>query len=155
MITRPIPRIILHSKENPKTINQLIQHLPQSAIRHYQRLDSAQKLTYIRNGSVGKGMFAGEHINRNTIIIEYIGEVISREEELERTKNYEGNGWEHRYFLSMNENTTIDATMFGNDSRFINHGCYPNANYFTYLTFLTFTKWKHVTQSLMKTLLRT
>jgi len=59
-------------------------------------------------------------------VIEYVGEVVDGLEFEARTQKYAKDGHEHHYFMMLNNDRIIDATMYGNDSRFINHSCDPN-----------------------------
>lgn len=74
--------------------------------------------------SKGKGLFAMEDIPAKRFIIEYIGEVIDNVEFEHRFKANQGNNF---YFFALSSNMYIDATIFGNESRFINSSCDPNA----------------------------
>lgn len=75
-------------------------------------------------GGAGNGLFAGEDIRAGSLIVEYVGEVIDTEEYRERT---EGSGDHHRAFmLQVEAGTYIDSTLYGNQSRFINHSCDAN-----------------------------
>lgn len=78
----------------------------------------------------GLGVFAEDRIPQGTIVMEYVGEVLRRAvaEDRIRTRCESRN-----YMLEVRENyanmvlhTYIDATHFGNESRFVNHSCDPN-----------------------------
>jgi histone-lysine N-methyltransferase SETD2 len=62
-----------------------------------------------------------------TFILEYVGEVLQYEEFVERTVEYEKKDQKHFYFMALNTDEIIDASLKGNNSRFINHCCDPNA----------------------------
>ncbi|RWR95661.1 SET domain-containing protein [Cinnamomum micranthum f. kanehirae] len=92
------------------------------------------KLEVFKTEKKGWGVRAGEAIPRGTFICEYVGEVLSDQEANNR---YENEGCSYLYDISahiedmngMNEGTVpyvIDATHYGNVSRFINHSCSPN-----------------------------
>lgn len=72
----------------------------------------------------GHGLFAGEDIPANQFIIEYLGEVIGN---AQFKKRYEQTTDGKYYFLDLGHNTIIDAKNYGNESRFANHSCEPNA----------------------------
>lgn len=74
--------------------------------------------------SKGWGLFAGEEILSGKFIIEYVGEVI-RGAEYEQRFKY--NKDENFYFMKLGQDMFIDATKYGNESRFINHSCDPSA----------------------------
>ena len=70
------------------------------------------------------GYFAGEDIPEMTWISEYVGEVISREELDFRSKFYFQTGMN---YIADEGSIIIDATRMGNDIRYSNHSCAPNA----------------------------
>lgn len=71
------------------------------------------------------GAFALRRIPRGTEIIEYRGERITPEEADTR---YAGGLTAHSTVLlfSVNNRTVIDAGVYGNEARYINHSCVPN-----------------------------
>lgn len=77
------------------------------------------------SGIQGKGVFAVTRIRNGRRLIEYTGERISPEEEAIR---YDDEAMErhHTFLFHIDEETTIDGAVGGNDSRFINHSCDPN-----------------------------
>lgn len=77
-------------------------------------------------GSKGWGLFAKEEITMGHFIIEYMGEVIDYVEFNQRFSRATANKDDNYYFLKL-ENLYIDAKLFGNEARFINHSCDPNA----------------------------
>ncbi|XP_057418199.1 histone-lysine N-methyltransferase SUVR5-like [Lotus japonicus] len=95
------------------------------------------KLEVFKTEKKGWGVRAGEAILRGTFICELIGEVLDEREARDRRKRY---GKEHcSYFYDIDarfndmgrmfegeSNYVIDATRYGNVSRFINSSCSPN-----------------------------
>lgn len=82
----------------------------------------------------GKGLFTKEKIYKGTFICEYAGEVITKNEALQRLLHNEKNNLMN-YILCVNEHfgprlsvTYIDPTYFGNIGRYINHSCNPNCD---------------------------
>ncbi|RMZ87769.1 hypothetical protein DV736_g4995, partial [Chaetothyriales sp. CBS 134916] len=67
----------------------------------------------------GFGLFAGEDIPRNGFIGEYKGEVTSREECNRRGSAYHLSGME--YLFNLNQDQEVDASNFGNKTRFMNN----------------------------------
>ena len=59
--------------------------------------------------------------------MEYVGEVLQYDEFVERTLECEKKDQKHFYFMALNADEIIDASLKGNNSRFINHCCDPNA----------------------------
>ena len=58
--------------------------------------------------------------------MEYVGELLDFEEFVRRTRQYSKEGTRHHYFMALNADEVIDATLKGSISRFINHSCDPN-----------------------------
>ena len=59
--------------------------------------------------------------------MEYVGEVIDANETARRLKRYSKNNHRHHYMMGLRNGAVIDATTYGNYSRFVNHSCSPNA----------------------------
>jgi SET domain-containing protein len=72
----------------------------------------------------GWGVFALEDIPKNKRIIAYVGQKISHAESLRRERRYirRGSIW----CFKLNNRWVVDASVGGNDARFINHSCTPN-----------------------------
>ncbi len=80
----------------------------------------------VRPSSIqGMGVFAQRLIPKKTRIIEYVGERISH---AEADARYNEDAMEHpyTYLFTVDRKTVIDATVQGNESRYINHSCEPN-----------------------------
>lgn len=71
----------------------------------------------VKRGLSGLGLFAGESIPKKTCLIEYVGRVISREEEYTSKS---------KYLFEINSRKTIDGQARSNKARYINHSCRPN-----------------------------
>lgn len=74
----------------------------------------------------GFGLFAVDQIPAFEFIIEYVGEIINQRECDRRFKTTEQTETNF-YFMSLDKDVYIDAGEYGNDARFINHSCDPNA----------------------------
>jgi len=72
----------------------------------------------------GWGVFALEPINKNKRIIAYTGEIITTAESYRREAEHLANGM--IWCFQINRRWTLDASVGGNDARFINHSCRPN-----------------------------
>ncbi len=79
----------------------------------------------------GSGVFATKQIKKNTKIIEYIGEKVTRlegnkrsEKRLKRFLNSETDG--SVYIFELNKKYDIDGSPLYNKARYINHSCDPN-----------------------------
>ena len=77
-------------------------------------------------GASGFGLRLLEDIPANTIIVEYLGEVISSEEMVERMRKYKKT--DHFYFATLGNGLMLDAGRMGSVARFANHSCQPNSS---------------------------
>lgn len=77
-----------------------------------------------KTDSKGWGLFAMEEIPARRFIIEYTGEVLDNIEFEHRFKAIQGKNF---YFCALGQNMYIDSKSYGNESRYINHSCDPNA----------------------------
>lgn len=73
------------------------------------------------------GVYSGQFITAGTRIIEYLGEKISRAEELRRERANELIG--ATYIFQLDDEFSLDGSVGGNESHFINHSCTPNCIY--------------------------
>ncbi|HYC82990.1 MAG TPA: SET domain-containing protein [Candidatus Paceibacterota bacterium] len=71
-----------------------------------------------KRSSAGLGLFALEGIPKGACIIEYVGRVISDEEQYTSRS---------QYLFEVNSKITIDGVARSNLARYINHSCRPNA----------------------------
>ncbi|MGH8178325.1 MAG: SET domain-containing protein [Steroidobacter sp.] len=79
-----------------------------------------------RNSHIhGRGVYAVAPIRKGARVIEYLGERISH---AEADCRYELKGQDtgHTFLFIASNRTVIDASVDGNDARFINHSCNPN-----------------------------
>lgn len=74
----------------------------------------------------GLGMFARRDIPKGTRLIEYTGEKVSNAE-ADRRYDDESMKRHHTFLFILNSRTCVDAAFDGNEARFINHSCAPNA----------------------------
>ncbi|SCO73564.1 SET domain protein, putative [Plasmodium vivax] len=93
--------------------------------RYLMNISSNSRL-YVKKSSIhGYGLYTCEFINEGEPVIEYIGEYIRNIISDKREKYYDKIE-SSCYMFRLNENIIIDATKWGNVSRFINHSCEPN-----------------------------
>jgi SET domain-containing protein len=84
------------------------------------------KWLVVRRSKVhGNGCFARRDIPKGTRIIEYLGERMSHKEADRRYEN-EDAGNNHTFLFIADRRTVIDATVGGNEARWINHSCDGN-----------------------------
>ena len=56
-----------------------------------------------------------------------MGEVVDTDEMKKRQIKYTKKNFKHHYMMCLKNKAVIDATIYGNYSRFVNHSCDPNA----------------------------
>lgn len=83
----------------------------------------SRKLVVSKSKIAGKGVYTLSPIKAGEFIIFYEGEKVTTKEMHERSKIYKKNGIEEVYFFSLEDDTILDATVYGNNSKFINHSC--------------------------------
>ncbi len=71
----------------------------------------------VKRGIAGLGLFAGEDIPKGKCLIEYVGRVISPEEEYTSRS---------KYLFEVTKKVTIDGGARTNTARYVNHSCRPN-----------------------------
>ena len=83
-------------------------------------------ISVIDAGKKGLGIRINAEHDGDAFIAEYIGEVIGINAMNSRRKRYHEQKFEHLYFMSLNGEEFIDATVKGGLARFLNHSCSPN-----------------------------
>jgi SET domain-containing protein len=74
------------------------------------------------SGIHGTGSFATRDLTPGTLIIEYVGERITREESLRRCE------LNNPFIFRLDEQHDLDGDVEWNPARFINHSCDPNCD---------------------------
>lgn len=82
--------------------------------------DHHYKLVKAKRGVAGLGLFAGENIKKGELIIEYIGNILNKEEADKKTTS--------QYLFEITRNKTIDGSPRWNIARYCNHACDEAAN---------------------------
>ena len=86
----------------------------------------------VRNSKIhGTGIFATKDIKKNTRIIEYVGEKITRSEGDKRSEKRINKYLDSKttgsvYIFELNKKYDIDGSPLYNKARYINHSCEPN-----------------------------
>lgn len=119
----PIYECNKYCKCGPNCINRVVQ------------LGSKTSLCLFKtsNGK-GLGIKSLESIRRGQFICEYIGEIIDFKESERRGQHYIAKDTHYMFsmdFYPSNKPYSIDATNYGNESRFINHSCKPNCSVYS------------------------
>lgn len=95
--------------------------------QQYRKLRTETKLNVVlkRSKIQGFGLCAARDIEKGTMIIEYVGELIRNEVANRREQLYESRK-QGIYMFRLDPATVIDATRAGDLARYINHCCEPN-----------------------------
>lgn len=91
-----------------------------------QLLKRRKPVKFARSAIHNWGLYAVDKIERNEMIIEYVGEVIRAPLADLRERNYVRSGIGSSYLFRIDDQTVIDATKRGGIARFINHSCDPS-----------------------------
>ncbi len=78
------------------------------------------KQVKVKRGMAGLGLFAQENIKKGDMIIEYIGNILNKEEAEKITTG--------QYLFEINRNKTIDGSVRWNIARYCNHACEEAGN---------------------------
>jgi SET domain-containing protein len=119
----------------PKKQNKRYDHLTEMARitrlmkEMYERGQS--ELCEVRNSEIhGRGVYAAEDIEKESQVIEYIGEYINKDESEKRAwdqaAHAEETGDAAVYIFTLDKKWDIDGNVPWNDARLINHSCDPN-----------------------------
>ncbi len=89
--------------------------------------DKIAVFPFVVKGSkiAGRGAFATRPIRKGERIIEYLGERVSHAVADARYDDHK-DGVHHTFLFSVSTRVVIDASVDGNEARFINHSCDPN-----------------------------
>lgn len=84
-------------------------------------MDSPAKIEFRDSAIHGQGGFAAQFITKGTLIIQYLGEIINKEESSRRC---EAN---NEYIFCLDDEKDLDGKVDWNPARHINHSCNPNS----------------------------
>ncbi|XP_051556784.1 histone-lysine N-methyltransferase 2C isoform X3 [Myxocyprinus asiaticus] len=102
-------------------------HFVHSKSSQYRRLTSEWKTNvYLAHSRIqGLGLFAARDIEKQTMVIEYMGDILRTEVAMRRELQYKAKN-RPAYMFRINGEHVIDATRSGSPARYINHSCSPN-----------------------------
>ncbi|DBB14181.1 TPA: hypothetical protein ACH3X3_001130 [Trebouxia sp. C0006] len=92
--------------------------------QNLQQQDLATERRYM--GPKGWCLLAKQQARARSLVMEYIGEVITKAEAQQRTKVYDDEEIQALHLLHLSPSTVIDATRTGNDARYMAHSQDPN-----------------------------
>ncbi|MFA5259080.1 MAG: SET domain-containing protein-lysine N-methyltransferase [Candidatus Pacearchaeota archaeon] len=93
------------------------------------------KYILIKNSKIhGKGVYAKKNIKKGTRVIEYVGEIITKEEGDKRSeeqfkKSIKNKSEGSVYVYDLTKKYDLDGNFKYNPARLINHSCEPNCKY--------------------------
>ena len=99
----------------------------QRMYRGMKSIPIEQRLAPKRSHIHGWGLFTKVDLPKDSMIVEYMGEIIRKSVADAREKAYEISGEGSCYMFRLDLNRIVDATQIGCMSRFMNHCCQPNA----------------------------
>ncbi|KAL2269698.1 hypothetical protein VTJ83DRAFT_1882 [Remersonia thermophila] len=114
-------RFVADLNDQRKTLGQ------DSDVLRFNQLKKRKKpVKFARSAIHNWGLYAMENINKDDMIIEYVGEEVRQQIAELREHRYLKSGIGSSYLFRIDDNTVIDATKKGGIARFINHSCMPN-----------------------------
>lgn len=114
-------RYVADLNDQKKTLGQ------DSDVFKFNQLKKRKKpVKFARSAIHNWGLYAMENINKDDMIIEYVGEEVRQQIAEIREKRYLKSGIGSSYLFRIDDDTVIDATKKGGIARFINHSCMPN-----------------------------
>ncbi|KAK8781094.1 hypothetical protein V5799_017565, partial [Amblyomma americanum] len=109
------------------TSSPYTKHFVHSKSSQYRRMKTEwRNNVYLARSHIqGLGLYAARDIERHTMVIEYIGQLIRNEIAERNEAIYEAQN-RGVYMFRLEENRVIDATLCGGLARYMNHSCNPN-----------------------------
>ncbi len=109
-ITKKVSKKVVKSVHQKVSTKEVIEKLPD---HHFKKVKA-------KRGLAGLGLFACEDIKKGELIIEYIGEILNKEQADKKATS--------QYLFEVTRNRTIDGTPRWNIARYCNHACEEAAN---------------------------
>ena len=103
-----------------KTIEKIVKKITKNAVPAVKLPDHHFKIVKVKRSHSGLGLFAGESIKKGELIIEYIGNILNKEEADKKITS--------QYLFEVHRNKTIDGSPRWNIARYCNHACNEAAN---------------------------
>jgi len=95
--------------------------------RQMKAIPIEKRLVAKRSHIHGWGLFTKKEITKDSMIVEYMGEIVRQRVADRREEQYEISGEGSCYMFRLDMQRIVDATKIGCMARFMNHSCSPNA----------------------------
>lgn len=102
-------------KKVAKKVGKVVTKKKTDGVPEKKLPDHHFKAVKVKRGLAGLGLFAEESIKKGELIIEYIGNILNKEEAAKVKTN--------QYLFEVNRNKTIDGSVRWNIARYCNHAC--------------------------------
>lgn len=99
----------------------------QAKYKEMKAVPIEERLVAKRSHIHGWGLFTKMELPKDSMIVEYMGEIVRRSVADAREKQYEISGEGSCYMFRLDLERIVDATKIGCMARFMNHSCQPNA----------------------------
>ncbi|XP_047528678.1 histone-lysine N-methyltransferase 2C-like [Vanessa atalanta] len=120
----PAPPALEHAAHPACPYSKQFVHTKSSQYKK-MKLEWRNNVYLARSKIQGLGLYAARDLEKHTMVIEYIGEIIRSELSEIREKQYEAKN-RGIYMFRLDERRVVDATLSGGLARYINHSCQPN-----------------------------
>src|ERR1044071_4277076 len=104
-------------------MSQLVKHSRPRPGRPTDEEQGNRGLSVMKSALHGLGCFATAYFHRASPIAEYAGERISHAEAINRMSGASG-----KHICQLDLDNYIDGSIGGNETRYLNHSCEPNAD---------------------------
>ncbi|XP_060784206.1 histone-lysine N-methyltransferase 2C isoform X2 [Neoarius graeffei] len=119
--------LAIQNSARPEGGSSHSKHFVHSKSSQYRRLSSEWKSNvYLAHSRIqGLGLFAARDIEKQTMVIEYLGNILRNEVAMRKELHYKAKN-RAVFMFRIDGDCVIDATCSGSPARYINHSCSPN-----------------------------
>ncbi|XP_047675166.1 histone-lysine N-methyltransferase 2C isoform X3 [Tachysurus fulvidraco] len=119
--------LAIQNSAPPEAGSSHSKHFVHSKSSQYRRLSSEWKSNvYLAHSRIqGLGLFAARDIEKQTMVIEYLGNILRNEVAMRKELHYKAKN-RAVFMFRIDGDCVIDATCSGSPARYINHSCSPN-----------------------------
>ncbi|KAM9500181.1 histone-lysine N-methyltransferase 2C isoform 4-T4 [Clarias gariepinus] len=119
--------LAIQNSAPPEAGSSHSKHFVHSKSSQYRRLSSEWRgNVYLAHSRIqGLGLFAARDIEKQTMVIEYLGNILRNEVAMRKELHYKTKN-RAVFMFRIDGDYVIDATCSGSPARYINHSCSPN-----------------------------